>query len=60
MTIGATVQRVLRREPLSEEPQDPMQMPPWNPAFQPENNGMNVRVDLSGCCARYRTKRRTK
>ena len=23
MTIGATVQRVLRREPLSEEPQTP-------------------------------------
>lgn len=28
MTIGALVQRVLRREPLSEEPQNPRRMPP--------------------------------
>ncbi len=59
MTIGATVQHVLRREPLSEEHQNPRRIPPWNPAFQPENNRMNVRVDLSSCCATNRTKRGT-
>jgi hypothetical protein len=58
VTIGATVQRVFRREPLSEELQNPGG---WRrgPAFHPENNRMNARVDLSSCCAMYRTKRGT-